>query len=38
MSANYEQCVVCAHPYDREENDHCPNCENSSLEDFGGGA
>ena len=29
-----KQCVVCAHPYDREEHDRCPNCEHASLDEF----
>jgi hypothetical protein len=29
-----EQCVVCAHTYDREEHDQCPNCQNATLGDF----
>lgn len=29
-----EQCVVCAHQYDRSEHDHCPNCQNSGLDEF----
>lgn len=29
-----EQCIVCAHPYDRDEHDRCPACGNSTLDEF----
>lgn len=29
-----ESCVVCGHPFDRDEHDQCPNCRNGSLDDF----
>lgn len=29
-----KQCVVCAHPYDRDAHDRCPNCDHSTLEEF----
>jgi len=29
-----EQCLSCGHPYDRDEHDRCPNCQNGSLDEY----